>query len=153
MRNYFQLKLKHVVILIKMKDDNTTGSFWLCHLFYMLSMIMISEHISTRMDLYAMVKCTYKYVSMFTIDCYLCSVSLAGVYHYWYESICILCNYGCNHVTFHLLIIAVDPHPYNIVRHDFCVSVWCLYENQVSLIVWRCQWSAALCIYASCTKW
>ena len=31
----------HLVMLLTLKNDNTTGSFWLCHLFYVLSMIYV----------------------------------------------------------------------------------------------------------------
>ena len=41
-----------------LKDDNTTGSFLLCHLFYMFSVIMISDIRCTGVHLYTIVICT-----------------------------------------------------------------------------------------------
>ena len=42
----------HDVMLLTLRADNTTGSFWLCHLFYMLSVIYVHMYICKRVHLY-----------------------------------------------------------------------------------------------------
>ena len=55
-------------MLLALKDDNTTGSLNLCHLFYVLGVPMISGDICTTMLLYTIVICaddTLMYVLFF----------------------------------------------------------------------------------------
>ena len=64
-----------------MKDDNTTGSFQLCCLFCVLSVIIIPGYISTSMYLYITTICT-EGVAVCMCPCLLmaiiCEMSLAG---------------------------------------------------------------------------
>ena len=46
------------VMLLTFKDDNTISSFWLCIIFYVLSMIIVSACICTRVHLYTSTICT-----------------------------------------------------------------------------------------------
>ena len=39
----------HYLVLVTLKEGNTTGSFYLCHLLYMLSVIYVSDYICTGM--------------------------------------------------------------------------------------------------------
>ena len=45
-------------MLLALKGDNTTGSLCLCHLVYVLSMIIISGYICPRVHLYTITICT-----------------------------------------------------------------------------------------------
>ena len=64
-----------------MKEDNTTGSFCLCHLLHILSMIIKSGAIYTSVQLYTTIICTdgmavyiWPYILLavaFAIDCWL----------------------------------------------------------------------------------
>ena len=47
------------VMLLKLKDDNTTGTFYLCNLFYILSMLTLSIDICIKVYLYTATRCTY----------------------------------------------------------------------------------------------
>ena len=46
------------VMLLTLKEDTTTGKFYLCHLFYMLSVLIISNYICTRLHLYKITRYT-----------------------------------------------------------------------------------------------
>ena len=75
----------HSVILLTLKDGNTIASLYLCHFFYMLIMLMISDYACRRVHLYTIVKGTdgkILKVSVFAVGCYLCSLSLARCVHY-----------------------------------------------------------------------
>ena len=54
---YAYVNLLHYTLLT-LKDDSTSGGLYLFHLFYMLSMIIISDSICTRVHLYTKVICT-----------------------------------------------------------------------------------------------
>ena len=45
-------------MLLTLKEENNVGSLYLCHLFYVLHMIMISDHMCTRVHLYTIAICT-----------------------------------------------------------------------------------------------
>ena len=67
-------------MLLAFKDDNTTGSLYLCHLFYVLRVIMLSDYICTRVHLCTVV-CkdgTIWNMCMFTFGSYLCGMLFAG---------------------------------------------------------------------------
>ena len=51
-------RLLHGLMLLTMKDESTTGSFYLCNSFHVFSVLMISNHICTRMHLHAITICT-----------------------------------------------------------------------------------------------
>ena len=68
------------VMLLTMKVDNTTEGLYLSSLLYMLSMVMISDHIHTTACLYTIVQCTDSMI-MNMCSCFLlvaiCAASLA----------------------------------------------------------------------------
>ena len=67
-------------MLLTFKDNNTTDSFWLCHLFYVLSMIIVSLYVYKSVFIYNYYMYRwhdYGYVSIFVIGCYLCNILLA----------------------------------------------------------------------------
>ena len=70
------------MMLLTWRDNNTTGSLHLCHVFSALSVIMISEYIHIRAcyiyNCYMYRWWDYEYVSMFAIGHYLCGVSPDG---------------------------------------------------------------------------
>ena len=51
--------IHYSVILLSFKDYKTTGSFWLCCLFYILPVIIISHYICTRTPLYVFIYVIY----------------------------------------------------------------------------------------------
>ena len=57
------------------------------------------------------------------------------VYCLWCVAIWILYNYRYMCVPVWCTIISLHALPYNIVRHGFCLTVLCLSDNPVSLIV------------------
>ena len=61
-------------------------------------------------------------------------------------------NYRGLYVTVHILIIAVHPHSYNIVRCGFCVTILCISNYKVFLIACDCHWSWVVFIFESCAK-
>ena len=46
------------VMLVILNDDNTTGNLYLCRVFYVLTVIVISDYICTRVCFYTIVICT-----------------------------------------------------------------------------------------------
>ena len=54
-------------MLLTLKADNTTCSFWLCNLFYVLSMIYINIYMNKSTFIY-----TYAITDHMTIVVYLC---------------------------------------------------------------------------------
>ena len=137
------------VMLLTIKDD-TTSCFSLCHLFYMLSVIIISDYTYTRMCSYTIPICTDGAV----MDMCLCLVSVTIcmlcywlAIHLWYASMWVLCNYrflchcSCS-------IISIHP-PYNTVRYGVCVFVWFLPDDLLPLIV---CYVVFCCVYL-CNVW
>ena len=67
-------------MLLTLKDDNTAGSFCQHHVFYMLSMIIMSVSICTIVNLYTILMYTHGAIvdtSLFAVGCYMFIVSLA----------------------------------------------------------------------------
>ena len=58
------------IMLLTFKDDNTTGSFWLCLLFCVLSLIIISDYLCTGMNLYTITICTDATIMNIVPVCY-----------------------------------------------------------------------------------
>ena len=73
-------------MLLEFKDDNTTGSFLLHHLFYVLDMITVSDCECTRVQIYTINLCTDGMV----MDMCLCLLLVV---------ICVLCCWlGISHL-------------------------------------------------------
>ena len=87
------LRIMPGVMLLSLKDNSITGCFYLCHLFYVLSMIICTQHDyniwlsmykSEFIYFYIFICCyVYKwcncmYVSLFAIGCKLCDMSFTG---------------------------------------------------------------------------
>ena len=68
-----------VVMVLELKDDNTTGSLELRRLFYVLSIKPVSEYICTRVYLYTIIICR----DGATIDMclYMSLAAICVVYH------------------------------------------------------------------------
>ena len=45
-------QVSSTVTLLALNDDNTTGSFWLCRLFYVLSMVYVYAYICKGVHIY-----------------------------------------------------------------------------------------------------
>ena len=74
------------VMLFTWKDDNSTGSFWLCCLFYMLFIIYVYIYLCTRVCLYMIMV----YTDGMTISKCLCSLLAAiGMVCHWFTAYCL----------------------------------------------------------------
>ena len=90
----------HHVMLIIFNDDNTTGSSWLCHLYFVPCIRVVSDYV-------------YKTI----IDMCLCLLLVAtctqcywlGIFYFWYASMWIFCNYGyiCVSVSYDIAIVSM----------------------------------------------
>ena len=75
----FWYKLR-LVMLLTLKEDDAIDSFYLCHVLCVLSMIIKSGVICTRVLLYTIIICAVHgsiYVSMYAIGHYMCTILLA----------------------------------------------------------------------------
>ena len=69
---------------------------------------------------------------------FLCGIVIDQVYFtIGFSSLCLLSNYGCIHVTDDVIILLLHPPSYNIVIYGFCITVGCLSDDPLSLIVCR----------------
>ena len=97
------------------------------------------------------------YIIMVCIDCmtifmHPCVVLTAinAIYYWltvycpWCASMQILYNYSYICVTVQCTILSLHPPSYNIVRYGFCLTVLCLFDFPVSLIVYMCHWSVTV---------
>ena len=139
-----------------MKHDNTTGSLYLWHLVYVRSLKIVFDPVRTRMHLYAIVICTDGTITNMCLCFLLVAICVVchcpGVFYYLDWSVLIFCNYGCIFVIVHVLAISIHPPLYSIARCNFFVTVLCLSDDTVFLIVSECHWSTAVFICSSCAR-
>ena len=86
----------HHVILLSLRDDNTTGSLWLYHLFYMFCVNYESSYRCTSKSLYTIMICT----NGMNVDKCLCAL-LAALCGIWLGECLLTCDV-------HLLCMHVD---------------------------------------------
>ena len=127
-------------MLLTFKEDNTTGSFYLCHLLCVLSVSIKVDEICRSVHLCTIIKCPDG------MAVYMCPCTLLVIVceHYWlyvcqlqYADICGYFKirwllYCCS-----CLIISLHPPSYNIVKMSFWVAVWCLTVDKFSLLLHR----------------
>ena len=118
------------------RDENITSSLYLCNLFLIFSVVIISGYMCARVSLYTIVPCTYgnnyEYVSYWLL---FVQYVMSLAFFCWYASLWILCNYGYIFVTVHTLIISSYPPSCSIVRWSFCATVLCFSNDTVTMIV------------------
>ena len=146
------LKITHCAV--NKVPDNTTASLYLCHLFSMLSLIMLSAYLCTRMYLNTIALSTDGTIVnmcpclLLVVICAVCQ--WPGVFYYWYACIWILCNYRCICVNINVLTISLHPPSSNVVKCSFCIPVLCLSDDTVSDYLWMsliysCVYLCKLC--------
>ena len=97
----------------------------------------------------------YRFVSIYAISCYLCSISLVVhvtavicIYADDKQLLIYLCHWSCP-------IISLHPTSYNFERYGFYLIVWMLCDDLVSLIVMIVinLWQSLLMFVYLCRLW